>query len=210
MEVNDDGGGMQDGDSLLVFSNPADEEYFEQQPNFESACGNKLLILQATDDIHRPVFETTTTSQSSVVFYQDVNPNQKTTPSWLSHIINDGSKTDDTKEESILKYYRETNERRNAFHIPFGPSPLMVTVATRHIKQGEEFFTSYDFLYWVMDVLNEDRDGFEKTMTVTESIGQEVDAIDAALWESSKGVVDRYHKEMDEIQSIFRLNSITP
>lgn len=92
----------------------------------------------------------------------DVNPNRPVSPPWLSHYINDGAIVQRNDEESVLKYYRDSNLAKNCVHIPFGPSPILATVTTKKVKKGEEFFTSYGCSYWI-DSLFADEDSTEIT-----------------------------------------------
>jgi len=92
----------------------------------------------------------------------DVNPNRSVSPPWLSHYINDGAIVQRNDEESVLKYYRDSNLAKNCVNIPFGPSPILATVTTKKVKKGEEFFTSYGCSYWI-DSLFADEESTEMT-----------------------------------------------
>lgn len=130
-------------------------------------------------------------------FVMDINPYQLTRQAWRSQFVNDGGSVKTTTAESaILDYYQETNTRRNSFHIPFGPPPLMATVATTDVKGGEEIFTSYDFLHWVSKLAP------SKEILITEAIGQEADA---ALWEfaSTVNLSERHQELIKEVQNLF-------
>ena len=224
--------------SLVVFSSQDDQDYFAAN-NYESECGNNLLILDdlegpetanamAIEIITRPSMmitsiaknllpqsnTTTNNNNNNVDYHLDVNPLQPLVPGWQSHIINDGARASSAKESDILQYYLETNQKRNCFHIPLGPSPLMATVATRDIDEGEEYFTSYDFLYWVVDarsqeppssttVDHQDNDDDKGSTVLTDAIEQQTNAMDDALWEATLGVGKQYEGVVSEFEMYF-------
>lgn len=75
--------------------------------------------------------------------FLDVDMSQPETAGFNSHRVNDGATVLTNSESGVLKYYHETRQAKNCVHVPWGPSPLMATVATRKIKKGSELFTSY-------------------------------------------------------------------
>jgi hypothetical protein len=194
-----------------VFSSEADQLYFEQH-DYESEPGNNLLVLQD----HRKSILPSSLSQQQLqqllkqeetILHLDVNPHQPTTPAWLSHIINDGATTLSHHEHDILEYYRVTNARRNCFHVPLGPSPLMATVTTTNVAEGDEFLTSYDFLYWVMDLVDKKDDIIQENhMIITETMDHEMDGMDAALQQATQSILEssnQYQQVIAEIHKVF-------
>lgn len=75
--------------------------------------------------------------------FLNVDINQQETPGFHSHRVNDGAIVLTNSESGVLEYYKKTRQAKNCVHVPWGPSPLMATVATRKIKKGSELFTSY-------------------------------------------------------------------
>ena len=70
-------------------------------------------------------------------------------PGWGSHLINDGAAPESADAAAISAYYERSARARNCVHVPWGPSPLVATVATRKIRKGEELLTSYGCVYWL-------------------------------------------------------------
>jgi len=140
--------GVETGDnseSLFTYLN-SDQEYFQNHPS-TSSC-----YLHCTD---QPIFK-----RSSIVheiaqelkdtpLYLDVNPNRKIISPWVSQFINDGALVECNSERAVLDYYKATKSKKNCIHIPWGPSPIIVSVTTKKVKKGEEFFTSYGSTYWL-------------------------------------------------------------
>ena len=131
-----------EGKEIFVTNQESDREYFLEHPPGGSS------YLHATD---QPIFNRPSllsnlgsTEVSNAPMYLDVNPNKNVSPIWVSQYINDGSIMIDNSEVGVSNYYKESKERKNCIHIPFGPSPIMATVATRKIKKGEEL-TDYYF-----------------------------------------------------------------
>lgn len=79
----------------------------------------------------------------------DVDPSREGSPTFLSHRVNDGATVQANLEDELLKYYRESRKAKNCVHVPFGPSPLLATVATKKLAKGEELFTTYGCSYWI-------------------------------------------------------------
>jgi SET domain len=182
-----------------VFSSETDKVYFEQH-DYESETGNNLLVLQ---EDRKPIVP----SLPQAILHLDVNPEQPTMPAWLSHIINDGATAVSHREADILDYYRHTNARRNCFHVPLGPSPLMATVTTRAVQEGDEFFTSYDFLYWVMDLVD-NQVVTDDHMIITKAMDQEMDAMEDALQEATQSVPHQYRHVVAEIHKLFQQTTL--
>jgi hypothetical protein len=182
-----------------VFSSNADQLYFEQH-DYESETGNNLLVLQEDRKAVVP-------SLPRAILHLDVNPEQPTAPAWLSHIINDGATAVSHLEADIMDYYWRTNARRNCFHVPLGPSPLMATVTTRSVAKGEEFFTSYDFLYWVMDLVDHQVIQ-DNHMMITKAMDKEMDAMEEALQAATLSVPNQYQHVIAEIHKLFQQTTL--
>ena len=155
--------GIELGDrQLWVSANESDQEYFSKNPPGSSS------YLHATD---QPIFDRPSILADiapellkDAPIYLDVNPNKEVDPLWVSQYINDGAIVMSNDEEGVSKYYEQSKRKKNCIHLPFGPSPIMATVATRKIKKGEELFTSYGCVYW-LGVLYSDKEGGGPDMT---------------------------------------------
>lgn len=79
----------------------------------------------------------------------DVNPDREDKVGWLSHYVNDGATVTKVGEDGVLDYYERSTQAKNCVHVPFGPCPILATVATRKIKKGEELLTTYGASYWL-------------------------------------------------------------
>ena len=133
---------LEDGRQLWLSSNDDDRSHFAANPSSTSS------YLHATD---QPIFRRKSLLDDidDSPIYLDANPNRKTDELWVSHYINDGAIVQSNDQKGIEEYYRQTKQRKNSIHLPFGPSPVMATVATKKIKKGEEIFTSYGCVYWL-------------------------------------------------------------
>lgn len=133
---------LEDGRQLWLSSNEADRIHFAANPSSTSS------YLHATD---QPIFRRKSLLDDidDSPIYLDANPNRKPDELWLSHYINDGAIVQSNDQHGIEEYYTQTRRRKNCIHLPFGPSPVMATVATKKIKKGEEIFTSYGCVYWL-------------------------------------------------------------
>ena len=69
---------------------------------------------------------------------------------WYGGYINDSAIVKHLGDEN---YYPTSRSNQNIEIVPFYPAPFQVCVTTRDVKQGEEFFTSYGYNYWV-NILN--------------------------------------------------------
>jgi hypothetical protein len=116
--------------------------------------------------------------------FMDVNPNNPDIPGWLSHYVNDGATIQMNSEDGVLEYYRQSAKARNCVLVPFGPSPLMATVATKKIRKGQEFFTSYGCMYWLEQLLGDQ----EECTEITDAIQEEAKVAATVLYQAMKGV----------------------
>jgi len=190
-----------EGDSSSIFCclDP-DREYFKENPS------SKSCYLHCTD---QPLFKRTSIlvdigqNFEDVLLYLDVNPNRPIVPAWVSQFINDGATVESNSEEGVLDYYTATKSKKNCIHIPWAPSPIMVTVTTRKVKKGEELFTSYGSTYWLgvlLDVRGEEGVG------VTNKIQKEIQDTAKDLLKSMQTVSVVYENQassfLDEFAKI--------
>lgn len=171
----------------------ADLKYFSENPS------NKSSYLHCTD---QPIFERKSLLSDLVdePLYLDVNPQREIVDGWVSQMINDGATVTENSEDGVLKYYQSSKKAKNCIHIPFGPSPIMATVATKKIKKGEELFTSYGGTYWLgvwLDIHGEEGIG------ITNEIQKEIKETATDLLKSMKGVSVVYSNQLEALQEAF-------
>ena len=97
--------------------------------------------------------------------------------------------------------HRVTRKAKNCVHVPFGPAPLLATVATRKIKKGSELFTTYGCSYW-LDVLMRQTGEAEET-DMTDPIVAEAREVAMDVLKGMKGVAVTHASEAEELQAIF-------
>eukprot|EP00980_Cylindrotheca_fusiformis_P007528 scaffold1561_cov129-Cylindrotheca_fusiformis.AAC.20 len=188
--------GVEYGDeSFFVTLSDADRNYFNDCPPHASS------YLHATD---QPIFKRHSViadlgaEVSHLPLYLDVNPNREVSPAWVSQFINDGAIMPDNTESGISVYYKESKLKKNCIHIPFGPSPILATIATKKIKKGEELFTSYGCVYWIgVQFPN------EEGSRMTEQIQQQINDSAQDLFSAMNLASTRYVNQMQELQSAF-------
>jgi hypothetical protein len=147
--------------SIFIGLDPTDQQYFDLTSNDDYlqeylVIGSRTLgtagLAQVVSDISLLI---------------DINPNRECNPPWISHFINDGATLKDNSEQGIMEYNQQSHEAKNCVHaVPFGPSPIMASVTTRDVKEGEELFSSYGGSYWVQYL----GDGTEEIANVDEEI----------------------------------------
>lgn len=185
------------GGEVWATSN-GDREYFAQNNHASS------VFLHATD---QPVFGRPSVleaagageAMSKVAVYLDVNPNRDVDSAWVSQYINDGATIEKGTAEGVTGYYRESKARKNCIHAPFGPSPIMATVATRKIKKGEELFTSYGCVYWLGAL--ETKGGLEDAPGMTGLIQSQIRESAEDLFRCMKSVKTTYGTEIDVLEA---------
>lgn len=209
--VHATGVNFDDGSSLWVTLDSEDDEqyFFEQQQQIEGEgekekSSNYLVYLFKNRE-----GEIQLKSIGGNPFI-DTNPNREHAPGFKAHMMNDGCIVNDSSKEGIMKYCVGTKQKMNCALTPFGPSPLMVAVATREIKEGEEIFTSYGSSYW-LDALvtpsssdadtdtNPTRQLVEKS---EEIVGMERD-IAMAMFDAMDEACIRYENEFKALQDLF-------
>lgn len=166
--------GLDLGDYSPLVHFDADQQHFEEKENEDyvlNIIGSRPLPLL-------PPF----VDVSSL--FLDVNPFNEARPGWSSHYINDGATVEVNSEEGAIQYYQKSAKARNCVLVPFGPSPIMASVATKKIKKGQEFFTSYGCMYWLEKVLGEN----EECTEITEAIQEEAQASAKVLYQAMKGI----------------------
>lgn len=188
--------GIELGDrQLWVSANESDREYFSKNPPGSSS------YLHATD---QPIFDRPSILADIApelhLIYLDVNPNKEVDPLWVSHFINDGAIVMSNDEEGVSKYYEQSKRKKNCIHLPFGPSPIMATVATRKIKKGEELFTSYGCVYW-LGVLYSDKEGGGPDMTG--QIQQQIKESALDLFGAMKSTSTTYGNQIEALKRAY-------
>ena len=81
----------------------------------------------------------------AVVGIPDLNQD----PAYLGHFANDGARLLGVDEGAADDYVAASERARNAQHVDVADGLHMVTLATRHIRRGEEIFVSYGEEYWM-------------------------------------------------------------
>jgi len=180
-----------EGESSSIFSClDLDREYFKENPS-STSC-----YLHCTD---QPLFKRSSIladrvqNFEGVPLYLDVNPNRVIVPAWVSQFINDGATVESNCEKGVLDYYAATKSKKNCIHIPWGPSPIIVTVTTKKVKKGAELFTSYGSTYWLgvlLDVRGEEGVG------ATNEIQKEINDTAKDLLKSMQTVSDVYENQV--------------
>uniref|UniRef100_A0A7S2XZ27 SET domain-containing protein n=1 Tax=Fibrocapsa japonica TaxID=94617 RepID=A0A7S2XZ27_9STRA len=144
----------------------------------------------------RPLMKTSIADLGhDISLHIDVDTTYPDAPGWVSHRINDGAIVSENSEEGCLKYYQESRDAKNCVHIPFGPCPVLATVATRKVRKGEELFTSYGCMYW----LNDGDDG----MDITQPVLEEAKAVAQDIFVAMKAAAVTNAKEAEELQVVF-------
>ncbi|CAJ1909308.1 unnamed protein product [Cylindrotheca closterium] len=188
--------GIEHGDEFLFVSNTdQNREYFQQHPPDTSS------YLHATDQpiFNRPSFMSSIPEIKEAPVYLDVNPNVPVSPAWVSHYINDGATLRENSIAGVEDYYRNSKASKNCIHVPFGPSPIMATVATKKIKKGQELFTSYGCVYWI-GVQYRDEDSAPMTKEIQEQIKESAQDLFAAM----NVVSTRYQTATQALEEVFR------
>jgi hypothetical protein len=188
--------GVESGDQVIFVSrDEADKQYFRDYPPDASS------YLHATDQpiFNRPSFLADLGAETKdSPLYLDVNPNREVSPAWVSHYINDGAIMPENTEAGVSVYYTESKTKKNCIHVPFGPSPIIATVATKKIKKGEELFTSYGCVYWI-GVQFRGQEGSAMTVQIQQQIKDSAQDLFSAM----KGASTRYMNQIQELQSAF-------
>jgi hypothetical protein len=76
-------------------------------------------------------------------------PDLNQDPAYLGHFANDGARLLGVDEGAADDYVAASERARNAQHVDVADGLHMVTLATRHIRRGEEIFVSYGEEYWM-------------------------------------------------------------
>lgn len=190
--------GIELGESQMwVSTNDSDKEYFSKNPPGSSS------YLHATDQpiFNRPsILADISPELKDVPIYLDANPNREVDPLWVSQYINDGAIVTSNDEMGVSQYYEQSKRKKNCIHIPFGPSPIMATVATRKIKKGEELFTSYGCVYW-LGVMFSDEEGSGPDLTG--QIQQQIKESALDLFEAMKIVSTMCGNQLEELKRAY-------
>lgn len=127
----------------------------------------------------------------------DVNPDREDEVGWLGHYVNDGATVTSIGEEGVLDYYKRSAQAKNCVHVPFGPCPVLATVATRKIKKGEELFTTYGAAYWLQALAP------ESELDLTEAIQEKAMETARDIFTSMRSTQVTYQNEAAKLESIF-------
>jgi hypothetical protein len=181
--------------SVFIGLDPTDQQYFDLTSNDDYL--QEYLVLGSrtlgTAGLAQVV--------SDVSFLIDINPNRMVHPPWISHFINDGATLEENSEQGIMEYNQRSQEAKNCVHaVPFGPSPIMASVTTRDVKEGEELFSSYGGSYWVQYL----GDGTEEMVIVEEGIRKMAqDSKSEEFLRCLRSAQVRYAKEASALQIAF-------
>ena len=168
----------------------SDQEYFQDNPSNASCylhCTDQALFKRSS------ILLDIAQGLEDVPLYLDCNPNRPIVPGWVSQFINDGATVDSNSEKGVLDYYIATKSKKNCVHIPWGPSPIMVTVTTKKVKKGEELLTSYGSTYWLgvlLDIRGEEGVG------ITAEIQKEIKDTATDLLKSMQTVSVMYENQV--------------
>ncbi|KAL3940306.1 MAG: hypothetical protein SGBAC_005133 [Bacillariaceae sp.] len=180
---------------LFVSNNDQNRDYFLKNPPDASS------FLHATDQpiFNRPsIMAATAPEIKTAPLYLDVNPHRPVSPAWVSHYINDGATMKENSVAGVEDYYLNSKTKKNCIHIPFGPSPILATVATKKIKKGDELFTSYGCVYWIgVQYRN------QESAPMTTQIQQQIRDSAQDLFAAMNSVATRYQTTMEALEEIF-------
>jgi len=182
---------------LWVSTNESDREYFSKNPPGSSS------YLHATDQpiFNRPsILADIAPELKDAPIYLDVNPNREADPLWVSQYINDGAIVTSNDEDGVSKYYEQSKRKKNCIHLPFGPSPIMATVATRKIKKGEELFTSYGCVYWLGVLYSDEEDGGPD---MTGHIQKQIKESALDLFEAMKSISTTFDNQIEAMKGAY-------
>mmetsp|Transcript_38777 Transcript_38777/g.93736 ORF Transcript_38777/g.93736 Transcript_38777/m.93736 type:complete len:253 (-) Transcript_38777:269-1027(-) len=181
---------------MFVSNNDRNRDYFREHPPDISS------YLHATDQpiFNRPsIMAATAPEIKHEPLYLDVNPDLPVSPAWVSHYINDGATMLENSVAGVEDYYLNSKAKKNCIHIPFGPSPILATVATKKIKKGEELFTSYGCVYWIgVQYRN------QESAPMTKQIQQQIRESAQDLFAAMKSVATRYHNAWRALEEVFQ------
>ena len=184
--------------SIFIGLDPTDQQYFDLTSNDDYlqeylVLGNRTL---GTAGLAQVV--------SDMSLLVDINPNRICHPPWIGHFINDGATLEINSEQGIMDYNQQSQEAKNCIHaVPFGPLPIMASVTTRDVKEGEELFASYGGSYWVQYL----GDGNEEMANVKEGIRKLAqDCKSEDFLQCLRSTHVRYAKEASALQIAFALD----
>lgn len=78
----------------------------------------------------------------------DTDPTGRDVSGWLAHLVNDACVCRSASEEDILSYYTCASAAANCRLVSFGDTPLICSVTTKDVEEGEELKGSYGHDYW--------------------------------------------------------------
>lgn len=191
----------EDGSVLISMTvDQEDQDYFETQAAGDApSSSNYLHFLMGKRPLYHPD-RTTVQAFDGGALFVDVNPHQPLVPGWMGHLVNDGATVASTAEQSILEYYAASRAAKNCVHIPFGPSPMLVTITTRKVKKGQELFTTYGCNYWIDALLGPAE---MDTVEITPAIQDEVKETARDIFLALQGANTRRQSEAEDLQASF-------
>jgi hypothetical protein len=137
---------------------------------------------------------------------------------WQCHYVNDGAIIRTNTVEAVLEYYHDSLRAQNAVFVPFGPAPVVVAVATRDIRAGEEIFTCYGRAYWLGALVgpknknnrdDDDGDGDDDDYDQQQwsPRSEEIVAVEAkigaVLTQATEHIESLYEQEEQELHQVF-------
>ena len=134
--------------------------------------------------------------------FVNVDPGRPVMPGWVAHLVNDGAVVHSNSEEGLLAYYEASARAKNCALVPFGPSPIMALVATRKIRLGEEFLTSYGGIFWLEKLLAQKRGG-DDFPDITEAIQHRVQLSALDSFRAMQGIGLTYQSVAEALQRRF-------
>lgn len=192
--------------SFIMGMDPCDDQAFystsseHRRPTddyLQYLIGTRPLLQDGTTTTSNHIFE----SANALVFL-NANPNRAVHPLWTSHCVNDAATVEENTEAGIVDYYQRSRQGKNCVTVPFGPSPMMATITTRDVVQGEELFTSYGCAYWIPYILG-DGDEEEEMTDVTEAIQREVQESAQDLFQCYRAAQTKYEEPAAALEAVF-------
>jgi hypothetical protein len=197
--------GVDLGDSSFIMGmDPCDDQaFYATSSEHRRPTDDYLQYLIGT----RPLLGTTTASNhlfesANALLFLNANPNRAVNPLWTSHCVNDAATVKENTEAGIVDYYQRSRQGKNCVTVPFGPSPIMATITTRDVVQGEELFTSYGCAYWIPYILGAG-DEEEEMTDVTESIQRQVQESAQDLFQCYRAAQTKYAEPAEALQEAF-------
>ena len=126
-------------------------------------------------------------------------------PRWLGQFINDGAVAAGSSEAQLCAYYEASRAAKNVVLVPFGPAPLVASVATRRIEAGEELLTSYGCEFWLERLAAEPpgSEGADVPPGITPQVLAHARGLAADILEGAKGCALSHRTEAAALNAAF-------